>query len=95
MPAQITVEVPRLLGATVEVPQVQLLGKFDTPVVYSQFEVFEFCIPVEVDMVSGDPRFFLFTVTGISVFYPLRRFATGIRILQVRLLGHPELRKRP
>ena len=30
-----------------------------------------------------------------SCFYAVRRYVTGTRLLQVRLLGHPELRKRP
>ena len=53
MTVQTTVEVPQLLGVPVEIPQVQFLDKFDTPVVYKPIRggrVFEFCIPVEVNM---------------------------------------------
>ena len=37
---QTTVEVPQLLGVPVEIPQVQFLDKFDTPIVFSPFGFF-------------------------------------------------------
>ena len=54
MSAQTTVEVPQLLGVPVEIPQVQFLDKFDTPVVLARCRVlFDKVVDVPVVLRNG------------------------------------------